>query len=319
MTDITRRDALMLTAAIAATTSAVQTAQAQAPTQVQVTPNNSLIVAPTTTVANSSIPITISIPPSVFAPDGIVPTTVTIAMTIADVAPSSTATAIFTATLQTSALPPPKPNNPIPNIVVMTRLKIPPPPAPPADDKAAKPPAGDAAAKAATPPPPSVLQRNIAAKIKLQYNGKMSTIDASQPITAKIEDCALSDVSLLRLSFQPQAVSSNAGLMVRAVVPPAPAPLPASGAARTPSHKLAHVTCASAVAAVAPAAGAPPAPHFSMDVASDMYLSDEAFVGFSLYPTASGSFVMDWSYEASDGKSKNFDLSASAYAVVQVA
>jgi hypothetical protein len=317
MTDLTRRDALMLTAVIAATTSTVQAAAppAPAPPPGTLPDNPSLLIPPTTMVASSSVPITVKIPEAAFTQNGLLPNSVIIDVRIVD-ADSNTypdGSRIFKTTLQGFALWPVGTKSPVPDIVMMTRLKIPGDPSATSDSKSTQP-----------------VKKKVVAIITMTYvdaakNKTTVAVNAPQVITVKNEDCALSDVSLLRLSLQPQVASVSAGVTVRAVVPPAPAPAANPGAARVPSHKLKTVTCSSSDLSAAPAAAPPalpppaakPDPHFQMDVADDTHLSDEVFVGFNLYPTAGSLFVVDWSYEPIDkAKDVSFDLKASTYAAV---
>jgi hypothetical protein len=315
MTDLTRRDALMLTAVIAAATSTVQVAQAQTPPAAPPpTPNNGLLIPPVNTIASSSIPITVNIPENVFSKGGETPTKLTIAMTMSDgVNPDFT---VFTTTLQGLALPAVGAKSPISPIVLMTRLKI------PSDQKSAVPavPApAPASPIAAAPDQAKKIQVTAAIAFTYGDSKKNSTITASQPITVKVEDCALSDVSLLRLSLQPVVGPANAALTIRAVVPPISVP-------KGKTRQLATITCSNVAAApaapapVAPAAAKPaPAradltPYFNLDVGADKgaHLSDEVFVGFTLYPDSSGPIVMNWAYQGT----VNDSLAASAYTVV---
>jgi hypothetical protein len=316
MTDLTRRDALMLTAVIAATTSTVLADPAPAPAQ-PLTRNDDLLIPPVNTVASSSIPITVKIKESVFAAGGATLTNLAIAMTLSD-GQNGAPTSILTTTLQGLALPPAGAKSPISDIVLMTRLKIPSDPKAAAPVVPAPPPPAGAAPVAPTANPAASKTMQVTAAISFSYSDatKNNTVNASQQITVNVEDCALSDVSLLRLSLQPALVPPNAAMMVRAVVPPAPAPVPATGAPRVPTHKLKTIVGSSAKLPAAGPAPAPAAqPDFQMVVTDDKYLSDEVFVGFNLYPPDSNQFVMDWSYEPVD-KGATFDLKASAYAAV---
>jgi hypothetical protein len=291
MTDLTRRDALMLTAAIAATTSAT-VAEAQAPVNNNNLPDdNTLLTVPSGAVANSSIPISLKIPATTFAPapDNTVPSKVQVVLTISDVSNPPTTHSVFNATLQDMALPPFNNNQAsTPAIALMTRLKM-------GIDK-----------NAANQSP----QATIVATVTMTYASGSKQVKATQSVTIKNEDCATSDMSVLRLSLQPAATSPKTNVMVRAIVPPVPTTPPPS----TPTHKLTNVSCM-----IDPAPDGTK-PFLLLENVDDTYLSTEAFVGFSIFPSASQKINMAWTYvpnPAITGSTfSGYTLNASGLAVV---
>jgi hypothetical protein len=104
MTDLTRSDALMLTAAIAATSS-VTVAEAQAPDNNKLPDDPTLLTVPFGPIANSSIPISLTVPASTFAKDNVVPSAIQVELTIADVSSQPTDHRVLTAILGDWALP----------------------------------------------------------------------------------------------------------------------------------------------------------------------------------------------------------------------
>jgi hypothetical protein len=215
----------------------------------------------------------------------------------------------------------------LPDIVVMTRLKIlndptKPPPAPAPDGTNQK-------ATAAAPQ----FTADLVAAIEPQYgnNNKGETLNAKKTITIKGEDCAAANVALLRLSLQPPSVKKGNGVLVRAVVPPAAPPASSESSVGTAAPAPApagSVPLVSAPAAGAPAAGAPPAAAprrqlntiecriadqapFLMSGIKDSSLADEVFVSFNLYPADNMLMSMTWRYDPPET-----NLSASAYIAV---
>jgi hypothetical protein len=290
MTDLTRRDALMLTAVIAATTSAT-VAEAQAPASNGNLPDdNTLLTVPSGAVANSSIPISLKIPATTFAPapDNTGPSKVEVVLTISDVSNPPKTHPAFSATLQDMALPAFNNNQAsTPAITLMTRLKM-------------------GIDKNATNQSP---QTTIVATVTMTYASGPKQVKATQYVTIKNEDCATSDMSVLRLSLQPPATTPKANVMVRAIVPPVPTtPTPSTP---VPTHKLTNVSC------MIDPAPAGMKPFLVLANVDDTYLSTEVFVGFSIFPSASQKINMAWTYDRiSPTTPADYTLNASGLAVV---
>jgi hypothetical protein len=295
MTDVTRRDALMLTAAVAAVTSPSAFAQAQSAITASADEINKLLIVPTAPVANSSIPVSIKIPATSYAPDGGNPTSLEIVLKISDKPddPNKWKT-VLTATLKDMAIPPASKNgDKRPDIVMMTRLRI--PPGSDKDQLGAKDQSGAIRASVKT---------NYTTKDKDGKDiAKTAEFQPQQTITTRNEDCAPPEVANLRLSLQPAAVTPNSSIIIRAIVPPVamqkkpgavqpqaanPAPpggaTPATPVTLVPTHHLSTITCT--------------ANNKVLEVKdiSDAYLSAEVFVGLGIFPGNSGALKMEWAY-----------------------
>jgi hypothetical protein len=294
MTQLTRRDALLLTTAAAAVSSTVPSAMAQAQ---QPTDDASLFEVPNGTVNGSSIPITVRIPPTKLT-QGTALKQVTVELSLQNPTDKKTST-IFTATLTDKALPP---SNISSDIVLMTRLKI------AADPWKAPAPAP----QAGTPPTQAVpsFQATLLANIAVDYaNASKSAFTATKGLMVQPEDCPPSKVSLLRLAIAPLTVSSGKALLVKAVAPPV-----AAVDAGKPARPLKGIDCQLQMPAAAPPTAAPPAggqpaapgaapaqppaplSPFTMTT-NGLYLTDEAFVSFNIYPTEDTILAMHWKYD----------------------
>jgi hypothetical protein len=293
MTELTRRDALLLTTAAVAVSSTIPsvTAQAQQPTD-----DASLLEVPNGTVNSSSIPITVRIPTTKLT-QGTALKQVTVELSLQNPTDKKTST-IFTATLTDKALPP---SNLSSDIVLMTRLKI------AADPWKAPAPAAAQAPEAGNPPTQAApsFQTNLFANITVEYaNGPKSAFAATKGLTVQPEDCPPSKVSLLRLAVAPLTVSSGKALLVKAVAPPV-----AAVDAGKPPRPLKGIDCQLQKPAAAPPAGdqpaaagaapaQPPAPLLPFTMATNgSYLTDDAFVSFSIYPTEDAILTMQWKYD----------------------
>jgi hypothetical protein len=303
----------MLTAAIAATTSSAAVAQAQAPDPSKLPDDPTLLSVPSGPVANSSIPISLTIPATTFAKDGVVPTAIQVELTISDVSDTPADHRVLTAVLGDWALPVFNTNQAsTPAIKLMTRLKM------------------DIDKKTTNQSP----QTTVTANVTTSYAGGPKTVKALQKITIKNEDCASSDVAVMRLSLQPPAVASNSGVMVRAIVPPvatvgqsvastnsssspasspspaastapppsapssssttatpSPSPSPSPTKVQVPTHKLTEIVCTK---------DSDGAKAIDLTIADDSYLSSEVFVGFTIFPRdKSQKMNMGWTYAPS--------------------
>jgi hypothetical protein len=326
MTDMTRRDALMLTAAVAAVTSPSAFAQAQPANTATGDEINKQLIVPTAPAANSSIPVSIKIPATSYAPDGGNPTSLNIVLKISDKPDDSNKwQTVFTATLKDMAIPPISKNGEKrPDIVLMTRLRI-----PPGSDK-------DQLGKDQSGAIRVSIKTNYTTKDKDGKDvAKTAEFQPQQTITTRNEDCAPPEVANLRLSLQPAAVTPNNSIIIRAIVPPVtmqkkpgavqpqaanqPPPggaTPGTPVPLVPTHHLSTITCT--------------ANNQVLEVKdiSDAYLSAEVFVGIGIFPGGSGALKMEWAYLVNADAIPNppppppyappsaYTLTAVAYAVV---
>jgi hypothetical protein len=309
MTPLTRRDALLLTAAAAAVSSTVQSAEAQA--QPADKPPDDLLEVPRGTVNGSSIPITVKIPLSKAKPVG------ENKLKQFDIAVSlqnpnkDEKKEVFTAKFEDKAVP----ADPDSDIALMTRLKIAsdPWPAPGADAQAQT-----------TPATPKPFPTKLVAQITVKYTKeqKDAVFTATQSLTVQPDDCPVANVSLLRLALQPPTVAKGKAVIVKAVAPPvaavdAGAAPPASGSKPKPPRPLKSIDCqltpptktSGPPAAAAPAAP-PPVSSFNMTT-NGSYLADDAFVSFNIYPDGDATLKMQWAYP--NGSDPDLVVSAQAY------
>jgi hypothetical protein len=157
------------------------------------------------------------------------------------------------------------------------------------------------------------VQTTVVATITMTYAGGPKIVKASQNVTITNEDCAASDIAVMRLSIQPPTVSPNASAMVRAIVPPV-------ATVKQPAATTANQPGASATSTPATAASATPErkipthdltkilctkdsdtksenPFLIANSVSDRYLSPEVFVGFSIFVAETQQIRMEWSYD----------------------
>ncbi len=259
MTTLTRRDALLLTAAVAAASPALQSAEAA-------NPDPSILDVPSGPVAGSSIPITIRIPQAKFDPKQFpsVRITLQIQHSTDDTNAGYDPIPVFDATFTDKAIGGSE-------IDLMTRLKI--PFREYLNDQTKAPPT-------VNPAPPQFKANLVVRTTLLDKDGKETGFDVSPPqtITINKEDCAASNISLLRLALQPSRVlKPKEQLTVKAVVPP------------SQSRTLTTIMCQRSTDKATP---------FQMNVTKGAFLADEVFVSFNLYPEKTDLLTMTWTYQS---------------------
>lgn len=265
MITFTRRDALMLTAAAAATTSVPQASSAADPN-----PDPAQIDVPLDVVGGSSIPIAIKIPQDKYDPKKYPTVKLAVQIKPAKDDPLSALGAgpfpVFEATFKNDAIGKD-------GLSLMARLKIPSREYLSGQQPGANSPAQfkvvviatttlfDGANPPASPPPFATPDPD-----------KLPTI------TVKKEECATVDIAVMRLALKPrEQLKVNEQLTVKAVVPAS-------------SRTLQAIDCQKSNGVANP---------FKLDVKNAKLLSDEVFVGFNLYPDKAGDdlLTMTWTYE----------------------
>jgi hypothetical protein len=311
MTELTRRDALFLTAAATTASAALQTTAAAqpAPPAIQKTEDATILEVPAGVTDGSSIPITIRLPAKDIAlktGDSLTGVSVKLSLQKDPKDDANNTQDVFSASLTDTALP----TDTKADIIMMTHLKMaydpfkPLPPPPPQDT---------------SPPPPPQFKANLFATIDIKYKtANEAQFTAHQSVTILPQDCASSNVAVLRLGLPP-SVSKGAAMLVRAILP----------ATRLP-YLLKKITCtkpddANPANVVIP---------FDMEIMQQnvyvrqpngayaqqngVYISDEVFVSFNLYPNKDGLITMTWDYHDQNeaDATKKIDLSASSYFVI---
>jgi hypothetical protein len=318
MTALTRRDALLLTAAATTISAAVQSAAVADDQPAPAQTDNSILEVPSGVADASSIPITLRIPAKdIDLKKGDSLTNVTIDLKLQKAQnqdpkkdDNTNMRQVFTATLNSGALP----TDSNGDVLVMTSLKIvydPFGPAPPPPQVAANPP----------PPPPSPPTQftvYLRATINITYdkaNPKTKTYIAQQSIALLLQDCPPSNAAVLRLGLQPANVPDGNPTLLRAILPATAMP-----------YLLNTITCTKPNDASAAAFQLTPAQqnvyvrqNGGYVSQNGVYLADETSASVNLYPQAEGVITMTWDYQntsAAAGAPK-VDLIASAYVTIK--
>lgn len=317
MTALTRRDALLLTATVTAASAAMQSAAVadNPPASTQSKEDATILEVPSGIVDGSSIPITVKIPGTDIARQaGDLLTNVTIDLYLQkDVKDDkSTRYQIFSATLSDKALP----KDPKLDIYLMTSLKI-------VYDPFAAPPSAPVAGQ--TPSPPTQFTVNLFADIHIKYKTAQGAQEqekvftAHQSLTLLPQDCAPSNVAVLRLGLKPPTVETGQPMLVRAIVPAAGIP-----------YALNTITCTKSDDTHPESVVKP------LDIKVNQwnvfvrqkdtyvkqngtYIADEVSVSFYLYPEKAGVITMTLDYHDQSEQDPNnkTDLIASTYVVAK--
>ena len=275
MTTFTRRDALMLTAAVAAASAAPQPAAAANPDPAE-------LDVPLDIVGGSSIPIAIKIAQKAVDPAKLQAVDVSVQLQQAtdDKGDKFAPIPVFDATFTDEAIIGT-------GIALMTRLKV------PFREYLTKQQTFSQFIKEQKDKgvdkiqSPSQFKIDVAVTTTLtEKGGKVTKSDTPtlKTMTIKKEDCDAAEIAVLRLALQPSStLKAKDQVTLKAVVPAPPS-----------SRKLTMIDCQNTSDKTTT--------PFKLSVSKDpggAFLSDEVFVGFNLYPDKAGPdlLTMTWTYQ----------------------